>query len=427
MKRIWTGLSAALVLGAVFAAPPAAAEQVTLQVLHAWPSHKRFHEPIAEAFMQAHPDIKIKFQAPAASYGDAHQRIVRAAMTDTLPDVYYAAYNTLPELVRTLQPRDQIAPLDGVLQAEGTAWTTANYSPTVLALGQVDGKQWGLPFNASTPIVYFNRDLIARAGANPDAFPADWDGIIDLARKIKGSSDADGMSYAVDEWGDDWLWQALIDNFGGQVIDPQTQKVAFGGDAGRKAVALARRFVAETEMPFLNEDQAIQQFAAGKLGIFIGSTAEVRSMGDAIGGKFKFGTAPYPVADRAKGGLPTGGNAAVILTQDPAKQKAAWEFLKFVTGPEGQTIAVLGSGYMPTNLQVTKAEYLGDHYAKNPDWTTSMKQWPIARSWAGYPGNKSVGIWDEQKAILSAIMRGSVTPEDGLAQLVAATDTILTN
>ena len=96
------------------------------------------------------------------------------------------------------------------------------------------------------------------------------------------------MSYAVNEWGDDWLWQALILNYGGTHDGPaEATKVTFGGDAGRKAVDLIRRFVTETKMPFLNEDQAIQQFAAGKLGIFIGSTAEVRIMGEAVGGKFE--------------------------------------------------------------------------------------------------------------------------------------------
>jgi len=416
MKQIWTGLSAALLLGAAFAAPPAAAEQVTLQVLHAWPSHKRFHEPIAEAFMKAHPDIRIEFQAPAASYGDAHQRIIRAAMTDTLPDVYYAAYNTLPELVRTLQPRGQIAPLDGLLQGEGADWITTNYSSNVLALGQVDGKQCGLPFNASTPIVYFNRDLIAKAGANPDAFPADWDGIIGLARRIKASSDADGMSYAVDEWGDDWLWQALVDNFGGQVIDPQTQKVAFGGDAGSKAVTLARRFVAETDMPFLNEDQAIQQFAAGKLGIFIGSTAEVRSMGDAIGGKFKFGTAAYPVADKARGGLPTGGNAAVMLTRSPAKQQAAWEFIKFAAGPYGASVVVPGTGYVPNNELAAKSpEYLGDFYAKNPLFKAGLDKMDKMRPWYAFPGSNGVKVTQTIVDNLSRVVEQSATPEEALA------------
>jgi len=397
---------------------PAAAETVTLDVQYAWPSHKRFHEPLAEAFMKEHPDIKIRYLAPAASYTDGQQRILRSAVTGALPDIWYSGYNYLGELVRTLEPRGEIAELGPLLAAEGADWLKANYADTVLRLGQVDGRQWGMPLTSSTPIVYYNKDLLASVGESADALRT-WDGIIGAARKITASGSADGMSYAVNEWGDDWLWQALILNAGGEMMSGET--VAFGGESGRSAVSLIRRLVTETHMPFLDEDQAIQQFAAGKLGIFIGSTAEVRVMGDAIGGKFGLGTAPYPAPVKGAGGLPVGGSAAVILAQDPAKRKAAWEFLKFITGPAGQKTVVLGSGYMPTNLQTVRSDYLGQFYAAHPDWTTSVGQWPIARPWFGYPGASGPRIWDEQKVVLSQIMRGEVTPEAGLAALVEVT------
>lgn len=399
---------------------PALAEPITLDVQYAWPSHKRFHDPLAEAFMKAHPDIRIHYLAPAASYTDGQQRVLRGAVTGNLPDVWYSGYSYLNELVRTLEPRGEIVPVSDFLAKESPEWVKENYSGQTLQLGQVQGRQWALPFTASTPIVYYNKDLLDSVGASTDALRS-WDGIIATAKKITDSGKADGMSYAANEWGDDWLWQALILNAGGRMMNADDTKVTFGDDSGKTAVTLLRRFVSETDMPFLDEDQAIQQFASGKLGIFIGSTAEVRVMGQTIGGKFHFGTAPYPQPANAEGGLPTGGSAAVILTKDAAKRRAAWEFLKFVTGPEGQKIVVLGSGYMPTNLRTTEPDYLGSFYKDNPDWTTSLKQWPIAKPWFGYPGGSGPRIWDEQKVELSKIMRGQVTPEAGLAALVDLT------
>lgn len=399
---------------------PALAEPITLDVQYAWPSHKRFHDPLAEAFMKAHPDIRILYLAPAASYTDGQQRVLRGAVTGNLPDVWYSGYSYLNELVRTLEPRGEIVPVSDFLAKESPEWVKENYSGQTLQLGQVQGRQWALPFTASTPIVYYNKDLLDSVGASTDALRS-WDGIIATAKKITDGGKADGMSYAANEWGDDWLWQALILNAGGRMMNADNTKVTFGDDSGKTAVTLLRRFVSETAMPFLDEDQAIQQFASGKLGIFIGSTAEVRVMGQTIGGKFHFGTAPYPQPANAEGGLPTGGSAAVILTKDAAKQRAAWEFLKFVTGPEGQKIVVLGSGYMPTNLRTTEPDYLGSFYKDNPDWTTSLKQWPIAKPWFGYPGGSGPRIWDEQKVELSKIMRGQVTPEAGLAALVDLT------
>jgi multiple sugar transport system substrate-binding protein len=416
----------ATVLGCFALATPAAAEPVTLQVVHAWGGHKRFHEPIAQEFMAQHPDIKIEFRAPMKSYIDGHQAILREALTNDLPDIWYSGYSNLPELVRTLSARGQIEEITPLLEGEGKAWVDANYAPNVLALAQVDGKQWGMPFNASTPITYYNLDLVAKAGGNPANLPTDWDGVIDLAKKITTlGDDVDGLSYWYQDGDGDWLWQALVFNFGGDMMDKAATKVTFGGDAGMKAVTLARQLVTDTQMPFLNEDQSIQQFAAGKLGILFGSTAEVRVMGELVGDKFAWKTNGYPVADKAKGGLPVGGNAAVILADDPVKQKAAWEFIKFVTGPEGQKIAVLGSGYMPTNLRATEAAYLGDFYQKNPDWTTSLKQWPVAKSWFGYPGNQGIKIWRAQATILNAIARGETAPEPGLQDMVKVTEELL--
>ena len=283
-------------------------------------------------------------------------------------------YNALGELVHALEPREQIADLSPNLAGEGDEWVKANYAPNVLALGQVDGKQWCVPFNASTPIVYYNLDLVKQAGGDPEKLPGSWDEMVSIGAKISGlGDDVDGLAYSVSEWGDDWLWQALIFNFGGEMMNAEKTEVAFGGEAGEKAVDLIARIAKETSMGLLTEDQTIQQFAAGKLGIFVGSTAEVRVMGELVGDKFAWKTGGYPVADKESGGLPTGGNCAVILSKDEAKQKAAWEFVKFVTGPEGQKIAVLGSGYMPTNLRTTEPEYLGSFYVENPNWTTSMK------------------------------------------------------
>jgi multiple sugar transport system substrate-binding protein len=420
-------LAVGAALAALATTPSAhAAEKITLEVVHAWGGHKRFHEPIAEAFMKAHPDIEIKFRAPMKSYADGHQAILREALSENLPDIWFSPYNTLGELVATLQPRGQITELTPFVAAEGPEWASANYAPNVLGLGQVDGKQWGIPFNASTPIVYYNLDLIQLGGGSAEDPPDTWDEIITTGAKLGAArDDVDGVAYSVSEWDDDWLWQALVYNEGGQMMDAGKKEIAFGGEEGLKAVTLLHRLAQETKMPLLTEDQSIQQFAAGKLGIFFGSTAEVRVMGELVGDKFKWKTGPYPIADKAKGGLPTGGNVGVILSADEARKKAAWEYIKFATGPEGQKIAVLGSGYMPTNLKASEPAYLGTFYEEHPDWTTSMKQWPVARLWFGYPGNTGVKIWREQKTILASIIRGEVSPEEGLKQMVVATDKLV--
>jgi len=420
MKRLGMLLSSLVVAGTL-AISSAEAQQVTLDVLYAFPAFAKFHEPIAQEFMKLHPDIKIAFRAPAPTYDDGHQTMMRQAVTNQLPDVYYSGFHLLSELARTLAKRNQIVDLDPLLAADSKEFRAKNYSDRIVALGRVDGKLYGLPFNASSPIMYYNVELVKKAGGDPEKMPDNWDAVIALAAKIKaGSSDVAGLAYNVHDWPDVWLYHAMITQAGGTVVDGD--RVPLGGpDIGVQTLQRFRRFVSEDGMPLIDWDQSRQQFIAGKIGIFFDTPARLRQVTDLIGDKFTLKTAIFPIDNKAKGGLPTGGNAAIITTQDPKKQKAAWEFLKFVTGPEAQKIVVETTGYLPTNLRATGPEFLGPFYDKNPNFRTVSLQVDRSVPWQGYPGGNSVRIWRAQREIITGIMRGEIEPKAGYERLIKET------
>ena len=420
MKRLGMLLSSLVVAGTL-ATSSAEAQQVTLDVLYAFPAFAKFHEPIAQEFMKLHPDIKIAFRAPAPTYDDGHQTMMRQAVTNQLPDVYYSGFHLLSELARTLAKRNQIVDLDPLLAADGKEFRAKNYSDRIVALGRVDGKLYGLPFNASSPIMYYNVELVKKAGGDPEKMPDNWDAVLALAAKIKaGSSDVAGLAYNVHDWPDVWLYHAMITQAGGTVVDGD--RVPLGGpDIGVQMLQRFRRFVSEDGMPLIDWDQSRQQFIAGKIGIFFDTPARLRQVTDLIGDKFTLKTAIFPIDNKAKGGLPTGGNAAIITTQDPKKQKAAWEFLKFVTGPEAQKIVVETTGYLPTNLRATGPEFLGPFYDKNPNFRTVSLQVDRSVPWQGYPGGNSVRIWRAQREIITGIMRGEIEPKAGYERLIKET------
>jgi len=204
MKKL-AMLLGSVVLTFALATTGAQAQQVTLDVLYAFPAFAKFHEPIAEEFMKRHPDIKIAFRAPAPTYDDGHQTMMRQAMTNQLPDVYYSGFHLLSELARTLSKRNQIVDLDPLLAADKD-FRQKNYSDRIVALGRVDGKLYGLPFNASSPIMYYNVELVRKAGGDPDRMPDNWDGVMALAAKIRAASpDVARLAYNVHEWPDVWL------------------------------------------------------------------------------------------------------------------------------------------------------------------------------------------------------------------------------
>ena len=347
--------------------------------------------------------------------------MLRQAVTNQLPDVYYSGFHLLSELARTLAKRNQIVDVGPLLAAEGKGLREKNYSDKIVALGRVDGKLYGLPFNASTPIMYYNADLVKKAGGDPDRMPDTWEGVLALASKIKaGASDVAGVAYNVHDWPDVWLYHAMITQAGGTVAEGD--RVPLGGpDLGVKALQTFRRFVTEGGMPMIDWDQSRQQFIAGKIGIFFDTPARLKQVTDLIGDKFPLRTAIFPIDNKAKGGLPTGGNAAMITTRDPAKQKAAWTFLKFATGPEAQKIVVESTGYLPTNLRAPGPEFLGPFYDKNPNFRTVSQQMDRSVPWQGYPGGNSVRIWRAQREVITGVMRGEIEPKAGFERLLKET------
>ncbi|QAA96597.1 MULTISPECIES: ABC transporter substrate-binding protein [Agrobacterium tumefaciens complex] len=429
MKLNRRAVMGGLALGMAFAglAQPVLANEITLNVLYNLPGFTKFHQPLADEFMKKNSDVKINFLAPAAGYNEGQQQVLRSAVTGNLPDVYFSGYNLTAELVHTLAPRNQITDLGPFIQAEGgQAFLDKNYSPKMAALGQIDGKQYGLPVNASSPIIYINSDLVTKAGGDPDKMPTTFAELIALAKKIKALDPKfAGMSYDINGWPDDWLWQALIVEQGGKLVDEKAKTVGFDNEIGLNALKMTRQFVTEGGQNLLDWDQSRQQFGAGLTGFIFSTPAHVQTIQGLVGDRFKLKTATFPLDNKEKGGVPTGGNSAVILTQEKAKQDAAWKYLKWITGPEAQNTIVRITGYLPTNKLATGPDFLAPYYVENPNVKTASLQADRSLPWAGYPGGDSVRIWRTQRDIIGTVMRGEVTPEAGLKQIVEQTNALL--
>jgi len=404
----------------------AQAQPVTLDVLYCFPGFARFHEPLAAEFMKRNPQANIQFRAPAPNYDDGHQTVVRSALTNQLPDIYYSGFHLLPELVRTLARRGQAVALEGMLEKEGPEFRKANYLESLLSLGSVDGKIYGLAVNASNPIVYFNADLVKKAGGDPNDFPKTFDGVIALARKINDpAAGINGMAYDVHGWPDGWLFEAMITQAGGRLLTEDGADIAFDGPVGLNALKTFRRMVTEGGMQLIDWEQSRQQFGAGKTGIYFASPANLTQVTGLVGEKFDFRTTKFPIDDPVNGRIPTGGNAILTFAAGEAEQKAAWDFMKFMTSPEAQKVIVEMTGYLPTNLRASGPEFLGPFYEKNPNYRTPITQADRAGPWGAYPGGNTVRIWRAQRDLIAQVMRGDKTPEAGLAEIVTTTRNML--
>jgi multiple sugar transport system substrate-binding protein len=285
----------------------------------------------------------------------------------------------------------------------------------MMALGTYGGKPYSLAFAVSTPIIYINDELISKAGGDPANFPTTWQGIFDLANKINRlGNDNVGLFYSWAITGN-WMWQALVFSHGGQMMSADEKKIAFNGEPGKRSIELLGRMVTEAGMPDLTPEASRAAFFGGKLGIWTESTSLLRVADDGVAGKFKWRTARFP-APGPNAKLPTGGAAAMMFTTDPARQAAAWRFMKFITGPQGATIMVKGTGYMPPNsLPANDPNLLKSFYAEKPNHVTSLSQQPLMTAWYAFPGDNNLKIIQAIKDRLQTVVNKSAKPDAALA------------
>ena len=386
----------------------AGAAQAATEIVVQYPYGELFnetHKQIAAEFAKKNPDVKVTFRTAYDSYEEGTQKILREAVTNQLPDVTFQGLNR----VRILVDRDIAVPMDDFIKAEKD-FEKEGFHQAMFDIGTQNGKVYALPFAISLPITYWNLDLVKQAGGDPANLPTSWDGVIALAKKIDAlGPDINGITYVWDITGN-WLWQAPVFAQGGTMLNADESKVAFDGPEGQFAMKTLARFVTEANMPNLSQADARATFAAGKTGVHITSTSDLAKTTGMIGGKFELKTHVFPDVKPGSGRLPAGGNVAMIVSTDKAKQKAAWEFIKFATGPLGASIMAKTTGYMPPN-KVANDVYLKDFYVQNPNNYTAVKQLPILTKWYAFPGENGLKITDVIKDHMNSIVTRSRSGE----------------
>lgn len=401
--------------GALSVAMPAVvrAQQAEISVHYSMPAiFKEAQDAVMEAFSRKHPEVKATYVNPTPTYEDGAQLLLRNATTGQMPDVSFQGLNRL----RLFAERGIAVDLGPMLAAEGDA-SKLGYSKPLLGLGFHAKVQCGLAFATSNPISYYNVDLFRKAGLNPDQFPTKWDDVIASAQKIRALGDGtEGLFF---RWpGDDWMFSALLYGYGGRMLTEDEKDVAFNGPEGLAALKLLDRMVKEGGMPNYAGTADLQAFAAGKLGMMFRTTAQVRSIANSVGSNFELRTTLMPVIDPVKGRLPTGGAGGMITTRDARKQEAAWKFLKFATSPEGTTLMVKNTGYVPTNqIAIDDPSWLGEFYKQNPLFQAATRQVGLMIPWYAFPGQNSVRVTQVMVDNLARIAEQKATPEQVLEDM----------
>lgn len=402
MRGIWAVLCAVVLAGS------ARAEPITLTVGHS--EHRTMFEELARRFSSSRPDMRVVLEAASPTYPELTQRVLRSALAGEAPDVLFQGFNLVPEIAE----RGLSTPLDDLVAAEPD-WAARGYTPELMALGVVDGKIHAVPFAISVPVVFYNPDLVRRAGGDPDRFPTSWPEIAELGRAIDALAPETLGGFF--RYHGVWRFEGLVLAAGGQVMTPDRREVAFDGPEGLEALRTLRRF-GEAGMVDMSPNQARQAFAAGSLGVLATSSSWTATLNDQVAGRFTLRAAPVPLTP-AVGKLPSGGNAPMILTRDPVRRRAAWDLIEFATGPAGQALMVERSGYVPANTVAVTTPELRRFYADNPVHLTAVGMMPHLAPWRAFAGENSVKIYDVMEQHLRAVVTQEATPEAALETMAA--------
>ncbi|MDX2139303.1 MAG: ABC transporter substrate-binding protein [Chloroflexota bacterium] len=339
---------------------------------------------LIDTFNATHPNIVVEGVRVTAESPTAQ---VQADMVAGTPvDVAQLIFSDLDFIVNNLNP----VPLETIVPPEEWEANLEGFSPNGLTLGQFNGETYGFAYTFSTPMFFYNATIFEAAGLDPENPPTTWEEVRAAALQIAENTDFAGVhvSGPFGAGSTDWIIQSMIFSNGGEVLSEDRTTLMFGEEGAVGAVEVWRDLYQSGAHSRFTEGEAIEAWLGGQLGMYLQSSALYNaSSGAAEGGGWDLRATYMPsFGDRPTSPVNSGA-ALFIFAQDPAKQRAAWEFVKWATGYEGYTIIVEDMGYVPLRPDIVEfPEYLQTFAEENPYLAINLDQLTRLRAWTSMPG-----------------------------------------
>ena len=331
-------------------------------------------------FNTSHPAIKVE-PVFAGNYVEAMAKDMTGVSGGNPPDV--AVLDT-PELFSLLD-RDAIIPLDSfIAQSGGQAWL-ADFYDAFLKNARANGHIYSIPWQRSTPIFYYNKDLFSKAGLDPNRPPKNWPELVQYAQKLT-IRDSSGQ---VTQWGvqipavdtSPWIFQGFIIEAGGEFFDPNGKWVKFNSSQAIRALQFILDLQNKYKVHPLGAsseafwDQTSQDFIQQKVAMMYLSTGAMTFIRKNV--TFKWGAAFMP-ADKQYG-APTGGGSFYIFKKiPPGHTQAAWTFIRWMTQPAQAARWTIGTGYVPIRKSELALPAFKEYLKIAPQALTATDQLRVA-------------------------------------------------
>ena len=331
--------------------------------------------------------------------------------------------------------RGAIKPVYEVMAESGLPFDPNAFLPTVTSYYTTpDGRMLSMPFNSSTPVLYYNKDAFRKAGLDPNKPPKTWPEVAECAKKLVAAGYPGGFSTA-------WISWIHIENFSAWHNVPIGTKA--NGFEGMDTEYIYSSPLHVKHIQQLADWQKNNIFVYGgrrNLGNAKFSSEEVAMYTESSAGyagfkktcKFDFGTSmlPYwPDAPGAPQNTIIGGASLWVMAGHPAEEyKGVATFFTYLSSPAVQADWHQFTGYLPITTDAYHLTRGQGFYVENPDMETALKQMTLNKPTENSKGlrfGNYVQVRDINYGELEAIFAGKKTAAEGLGDAVAAGNKLL--
>jgi len=317
--------STAVPESATSAPEPAAKEPVEIVVWNTWADHHvEGFQKIIDEFNASHPDIRVIQQPqPLADY---EAKVMQAVREGTGPDLI----STFPTVAANYYDEGLIVNLSQYLNDPeiGIPNFKDLLSPGAYAeITQWDGNVYLIPTSVGGEVLYYNKTLYDSLGLT---VPTTWEELEENSRKITEATGKPAFGFDSEIDG----FQVLITQHGSDYIDPETMTVKYNNPIAIEQLTWFSNLVQEGIFRLVGEDVYFSNpFGSQAVASYIGAPAGYGFVQSAVGDQFEFGVAPIPQGGERKYTSSWGGGY-MIFTTNEARQRAAFEFIKYLLQPE---------------------------------------------------------------------------------------------
>mgnify|MGYP001062038231 CR=1 FL=1 len=334
-----------------------------------------------DAFNKSQKDVVVKpiFQQ---SYDVTGQKLQAAIVAGDVPDIVQLNTRVWP----TFAKNGALLPLDNYIKNDPDI-KFEDFKKGLMVNTALGGKQYTLPYNRSTPLLYYNKNIMKEIGVDPENPVKTWDDLVQVAKKssVIKEGKVERFGFAASMSG--WYFYSLAWSNGGDILSGDMKTVLFDKPEAARGLQLWSDMINKdkimsppvggTSTSGSTAGESLNQnFFNGKIALFISSTADLSQFEK--NAKFDLGVSFLPKFKEYA--TPTGGaNLAILAKTSKEKQDAAWRFIKYMTSKDQTVFFSQKTGYLPVRESAEKSPEMQQYYKEHPNFTVALKQLDYAK------------------------------------------------